>query len=725
MMSIILNKFIMSMICLMASLGATKQGLEFLGLTNHGFEALMIPLAISALLFVMLSFRNRDITGGIVLLLISMSQLTNTVTSLAFDSPGITWQQVFFVIGFGAAAYIYHKRGQGDKYSASVICLTLLFSTLFSDYSDQICGIGYLLCGMMYFMSASQRLYIYCVKKEPTKYLNQHMDETQDEYERMLFGTAGLLCFSILSLFICYYIIDGSESTTLQIVRIVISGVTLVFSLYSIKHGIIDEGVMMLCTSLNMLVFSIAALSGLSEPLIFNVLTSIIDLFLTFKFLQNRKTYVFALISMALFVIFIMEFFFAYAEYMEAVLLLLKILTATVAICSWIEYETGNSPIQFISKITEKYSFTPEHLVHGRDLTPLVTSGILLLWLGSNHILNSLELHVDEEIFSIVGLLLSILPLAYVKNLFLECRVSEGMLIFTICISTLTMSLTEIFYGEVLPDITFSVFSMVAMICFIMFVRHRNIPMCCASLALLFSFMVNTITGDMFRLSSGILYVIAGSFMMYDTFLVMFLGERWEIRLFRIRPDISNNTDPLFAIVPFFMYLSSLTCLLFTFEEPNTGFCILNIILAVVALIASFNCMVRGDAYSFPFVLMISVIAITDSFSFILGAEDSYFIYTPIILIGLLSAPSYLKNGRFLLGMGSMTCGILMLIGSLINVWMFVWIGFGILGVISFLYAINMWFDNDFGWCPIKALRFGDLYDRELHPASYSDWLPL
>ena len=131
--------------------------------------------------------------------------------------------------------------------------------------------------------------------------------------------------------------------------------------------------------------------------------------------------------------------------------------------------------------------------------------------------------------------------------------------------------------------------------------------------------------------------------------------------------------------------------------------------------------MVRGDTFSFPFVLMIVVVAITDSISYILDLETSYFIYAPIVLIGLISAPTYIKNGRGFLGFSSIICSMLMLIGTFIGDWMLFWIGFGIIGLISFLYAINMWLDCDFGWCPSKRLRFKDLYIKDPSHDSMSD----
>jgi hypothetical protein len=39
--------------------------------------------------------------------------------------------------------------------------------------------------------------------------------------------------------------------------------------------------------------------------------------------------------------------------------------------------------------------------------------------------------------------------------------------------------------------------------------------------------------------------------------------------------------------------------------------------------------------------------------------ELSYYLYTPIVLIGLIAAPSYLKNGRALLGIANIGCGVL------------------------------------------------------------------
>ena len=719
---IIFNKFLLSLLCLMASLGSTQHGLNILGLTSDSFGLLMIPLAIVSLLFVMVSFHNRDITGGMVLMIVSMLQLINTISSMAFGTPGLSWDQLFFIIAFAAAAYIYWKRGQVDRFPLYLMCLVMVASVLVPAYYEHISGIGYLTCGIMYFSSASRRLYRYCVKKERDEHLDIHIFDSKEEFERMLFGTAGLLSFSILSLFMCYYIIGGVEAITLYTVKIIISVITLMFGLYSINHKMIDEGVMLFCTSLNILVFSIAYLADFGTPIVLSVLTSLINLFLAFKFLQDRRTYILALVSMVLFVIFVMEFFFVYAKYMEAALLLLKIVTGIMAICSWIEYETGKPPVKFIVKIMDDFSLRPRVVSQTRDMTPLVTAGILLLWLGVNYILHNMNLHLDDDLFSFVGILLSILPLAYVSNLFMEFRVSEGMLIFTICSSTMVASISKLFYEGALTDFTYYSFFLVASICFLIFIKKRNIPMCCASLALLSSYLVNIITGNMYPLSSGILYVVSGLFLMYDTFLVVLFGDRFKglLRNFYEVPN-HNGVNSVVSTVPFVFYVLSLTCVLFTFEDSSSGFCVLNIFFGFIALVVSFNCMVRGDTYSFPFVLMIVVVSVTDSFSYIMGLDITYFAYAPIVLIGLILAPTYIKNGRCLLGVGCVICGSLMLIGTLIGEWMLFWVGFGIIGLISFIYAINMWLDCDLGWRPFKGFRFMDLYSIKGKDADMPD----
>lgn len=711
-MSAVLNKYIMGMLCFMASLGASQFGLDLLGLDSNNFNVLMIPLAISSMLFVVLSFQNRDITGGIVLLVMGMSQLTNTVSALAFDAAGFTWQQIFFTAGFAVASYIYYTRKQIDTIPCALLCITILLSSLLNEHGSLVTTVGYWLCGSLYFVSASYRIYRHCVKKEVGDYMLIHMDESKLKYDDMLFNTAGIISFAILSMFLCFYIFDGSTSVTLYIVKLVISSITLIFGLFSITHGFVDEGLLMFSTSLNMFIFSFMFLAGFPEPLFLSILTSMINLFLAFKFLQDRKKYIFALMSMMLFVVFILEFFFTYARYMEVFLLVVRVLSGLIALCSWVEYETGSFPISFISTLRERFFSSNKHVNRGMDMTPYVTSGILLLWMGFNYILYNMNTLFDMSAFLMVSIILSIPPLIFVKSMLKESKISEAMLTFVITTSTLIISVTELIYGEKLPDLTYTMFFMAAIICMITFLKRRNIPMSLASLSLIFSFIMQIVFVNPYTITSGILYIISGTILMSDTFLDVFIGDKLNKHIFR--NDVGalvHRSDPVLAIVPFMMYLMSLTCLMFTFEDATAGFCTLNIFLSIILLLSSFYCMMHGDAYSMPVVLMVSVIALTDSFAFIMNAGDSYIIYTPIIIIGLISAPSYLTNGRVALGVTCLLCGILTLIGIMASSWLFVWIGFGILGLISFIYAVNMWLAHDIGIRPLKTFLFRDLYN--------------
>lgn len=709
-MSIILNKYFMSILCFMASLGATQWGLDLLGLDLNNFSVLMIPLGITAMLFVILSFRKRDITNGIVLLIMGMAQLTNTISTFAFNDPGLSWQQTFFVIGFATATFIYHSRGQNDKYPSALLCLTILVSAAPFEYANMLSAAGYWICGMSYFISASRRIHTYCVKKDSSEMSLLHVNDRQDKYYTMLFNTAGILSFSILAMFLCVYTFEGSDSTTLFIVKIVISTITMIFGLQSITHGIIDEGIMMFTTSLNMFIFSVMYIINYPEPILLSILTSIINLFLAFKFLQERKKYIFAIISMILFVVFIMEFFFIYAKHMQTALMLLKMVTGTLAICSWIEYETGIKPIGFMARLNEKFSFNTSQIQNKSNMAPWVTLGLLLLWMGLNHMPFLFGMDIDMDMVYMVTILLSIIPLMFVKTLFNECRMTDAIFVFMVSASLLIISVTKMAYEDTLPSMAYIMFFMALGFCLIIFLKRRDRLMSIAAIAIIASYLESSITHDPFSLFSGITYTIAGFMMMFDILLTMFIGDKWKNYLLGNIDRVREKNTPVLTMVPFIMYLISLICLLFTFNDANSGFSILNIFLSLVVLVASFYCVINGDVFSFPVVLMIAVIAITDSVAFLMGLEESYYIYSPMIIIGFICAPTYLTRGRLLLGISCLACSILTVIALISSLPILIWIGFGLFGLVSYLYAVNMWFMHEMGKNLSNKLLFRDLY---------------
>lgn len=717
-MSVILNKFLMCLLCFMASLGSTQWGLDMLNLNVNNFNVLMIPLGITAMLFVMLSFRNRDITNGIVLLFLSMSQMTNTISRLAFDSAGFTWQQVFFVFGFAVAAYIYHTRKQIDAYPCAILCITIVLSTFIHGFGHQIACVGYFACGTLYFISASHRLYYHCVKKVPGEFLAIHLNDPSETYDEMLFNTAGIISFSILAMFLCFYILDGSDAITLHIVKMVISTITLIFGLYSLTHNIIDEGLLMFCTSLNMFIFSLMYLIGYPEPVFMSVITCAINLSLAIKFLRKNKKLIFAIIALALAIIFLLESIFIYVKYMEVALMFLRVLMGTVALLSWIEYETGRTPFKMVSNIRKKFLLTTKHEDNKNDMTPYLTSGILLLWMGSNYILYNFDSMFNMDLYYMVSLILSTLPIMFIRSIFNECRTSNGIMIAIIAISTFVISLTKLTYMESIPNVTYFIFFIGSAVCMMIFMKLRDFPMFFLSLTMVVTYLIKSIIQNPLAISSGLLYILSGTLLMSDVFLTVALGDKWQKKMAHRDRQREWFSNPVLTTTPFVMYLVGLICLMFTFENPTFGFCMLNLALAAVLIVTAFLELMNGDVYSFPLVLMMTVIAVTNSFATLMDAGSSYIIYVPIVIIGLISAPSYIINGRIPLGITCLVCGTLTLLGIVANLDFFLKLGFTILGVVSLIYATNMWFANDLGRCFSRTFLFRDLFDED----DYTYW---
>ena len=155
------------------------------------------------------------------------------------------------------------------KFLALLLAMTMVLTALF-DYDGILGTVGYYAAGIIFFFQAVYRLFYFHIYGTLDSKLMRHVRSDDGEYSHTLVGTAGVLSFSILSMILCYYVLDGSHSSPFYVMKLILSLVVLIFAFYAMNHGVFSEGFLMLGISINIALFSVMHLFHLLRILMLN-----------------------------------------------------------------------------------------------------------------------------------------------------------------------------------------------------------------------------------------------------------------------------------------------------------------------------------------------------------------------------------------------------------------------------------------------------------------------
>ena len=697
----VLGKFMLSILCFMASLGTAEWGLEFLGMDSLSLSYATFPIALGVMILAGVCMSHGIITDSIVMLMFAVSQTISTITYFSLDSDANEFINLFFVIGFFMATYIYHVRNQVSKYPVSILAVTMVLTALLG-YHGILGTIGYYAAGILFFFQATYSLYIYYVHGTINTMLLGHVTDDRETYSHTLVGTAGVLSFSILSMVLCYYVLDGSHSAPFYVMKLILALVVMMFAFYAISHGVFGEGFLMLGISINITLFSFMHLFHLHATVLLSLLTSLLYLPLVYRFIKEGDKLL-AMTSLLLFLIFFLEGLTDYAQYIEVLVLVLKVISCVLAMCAWVEAEAGRKLLSFIHiHHHHEVDETMDHRLFG-TVNTYVTLGFLQVWTGSIVLAMSAGItdHIVDEFYIVI--ILSLISLLFVGNMFRNNMVSEGILLFVMNIYILSSAILMVTEGSV-PRVGYMMFVVAAIISFVVFCIRRNVNMAVTALALIVSYTMGSFDGTSSGTISGIMYVLAGSLLVFRSMLGVLFGKAGYKYLFAHDDRMDRGDTDSVALVPFSLFLVSMMCFLITLSDVNTGFNVVGLLISVISLYLGIVCVSRGDIMYFLLVLMVSMFTFTICATNLMGGSLLLTSLAPLVVLGLIISPVYYRIGWKVVGVSCMVSSILMAIGALFDVTMVLNIGFNILGIVLMLYALNLWVSHDIGVKPLGFL---------------------
>jgi hypothetical protein len=281
--------------------------------------------------------------------------------------------------------------------------------------------------------------------------------------------------------------------------------------------------------------------------------------------------------------------------------------------------------------------------------------------------------------------------------------VSEGILMFVMNIYILSSAILMVTNGSV-PQVGYMMFVVAAIVSFVVFCIRRNVNMAITALALIVSYAMGSFNGDSSEVLSGVMYVLAGSLLVFRSMIGILFGKPGYRYLFTHDDRMDRGDTDSVAMVPFSLFLVAMMCFLITRSDANMGFNVIGLLISVISLYLGLICVSRGDIMFFLLVLMVSMFTFTICATNLVGGSLLLTSLAPLVVLSLIISPVYYRMGWKILGVSCMVSSIEMAVGALFNVNAVLNMGFGLLGLVVLLYTLNLWISHDLGLKPIGFL---------------------
>ncbi len=299
-------------------------------------------MSLITIIFAVEAMRCRCISEGMLLMMAGLSSLIFSVSEANFGITALSITYIFFSAGFLSSGYVFYKRKQRMiTFGTIIFSIATLLPLFLSNYYEIITGVGFMASGLIFILIGCYDTIKIGGGKEPLRYIGYKDVCSKEEYAHMLTSTAGILSFATLSLVLGYYVLGTSEhSTSLYVVKFLLSIVVVSFGVYALNRGIVAEGLMMFVLALSTLSVSILSLMHIEGPVSLDLILSMVYIVLTIEFFIKREGLL-CITCLMIFLVLFMESFTHHAALLEVVITILKAVSAYSAIAALLFYETG------------------------------------------------------------------------------------------------------------------------------------------------------------------------------------------------------------------------------------------------------------------------------------------------------------------------------------------------------------------------------------------------
>ncbi|MCK9323782.1 MAG: hypothetical protein M0P07_07525, partial [Candidatus Methanomethylophilaceae archaeon] len=211
------------------------------------FNIIKMVFAAITVIFSILILRVRQITEGVLLMLMGLSVMIFSIAELSFGYSELGIVILFFIAEFLACSIIFYVRKQ---YVYAIATMIFSIFAVFVNYTSNseynaLFGLFVMMAGVIFLTFGLWSMISITSRKEYVRYISNKIFYSDAEYANVLVSTAGILAFATLSFVLGYHAIVGKD-TQFNLIKLMISILVLAFGVYAVNKGILTEGLMML-----------------------------------------------------------------------------------------------------------------------------------------------------------------------------------------------------------------------------------------------------------------------------------------------------------------------------------------------------------------------------------------------------------------------------------------------------------------------------------------------
>ncbi len=706
-----MGMFMLSILCMTAVIGLTPLE-DALGVGGITSNIMVMIMSVIVLAFSLISMWARMIAETILLMLTGVMTALFVLAEMTFGSSGFIMTNLVMIAGYTTCAMKFYGKKQMWRTSATVvmcICICMSLGTVSPNSGAMLMAGGYAYMAFVTFVSACKKTYVICVEEKKYNLNGIKVRQDPESYARTLVATVGSLAIAMLALVLGYDIADQGSDPAILLVKIIFSVIISGFGLYSLKHGLEAQGLMMHTTSMITLSSSILAVLGIPDSGLFSLLMSFIFLPLTYSF-AKAKNWIAASVNAILFLVFSFGYFITDAIYLDFGVSAIRVLSCVMAISACLSYETDERIYSSLHRFTD--IINGKSSSHRSDTSKVVaashlTIGMLSVWCGLNYVLIASGIGNNVMEYHWVRIVICAFSLLYVRHLLSIGMLTEGMMSLFIGASSMAFSISVAVFdveGAVALEIIFAIGILMTAILFII-KRSWFLAIAAAGIGVVYMLPVITNTGATYPL--GAIALSTGSALVIVSQLGLMLGARGDKILDSTISPVKHAPESDYAslmICTAGMFTAGLLLLMEGLYGLSLSFTVSELFLSAMALCAAAFAIYAGRVDMTLLIMCAAMPAMAVEIAMVMGWNTGMELQILTTLFGSVAALAMYAGGNRPMAFVAAATAILSILGCLTGIWNLCVAGTLIFAVGTIVYAGNKWFGAETGRIPIPAL---------------------
>ncbi len=307
------------------------------------YIAVKFVLCSVLMLFAATALKNRLLTMGILMLVCSSSSMIFTVSMYSNEASSSFIADLFFAITLLISTAIFATRKEYLMMAASAVFSVTILAPQFMTGQTAYTATGVMLviAGALYALKGVINTFRYASGEE-LRYSKGCLDYSDKEYAVVLISAAGMVSFTIVTVMTGVNVVsDEISNNAYQIALMVLSAVSLCFSVFALMKDMVAPGIMIFVGSMTALVSSVSMITCGDPALYFGLLMVSPLLALIYIYYRNRQFVMSAIVILMTLSFVMTPVSSDLAVPFRIVVMMTRILIGYFAVSEWIYFETG------------------------------------------------------------------------------------------------------------------------------------------------------------------------------------------------------------------------------------------------------------------------------------------------------------------------------------------------------------------------------------------------